>query len=348
MTDDPVLITDLKSQITQLRRERDDALKRAVNAEKIRRHIFELPPPKGPPKARKHKPEPHGPRSAILHISDIHYAETVPLKEMDGLNSYNIAIANNRIRRTFETACDLLTTYWSGEPVEELHLCLGGDLVSGAIHEELARTDSLMRLESAREVALQLAAGVQMILDRVGCKIFIYSVPGNHGRLSHKPEHKGVAVDSLDTLACWFLEEALRDAVVQGKASVHYSDSVDFLFEVYGRKYLLTHGDRIGSKGGTGFVGPIATILRGYQKIYTDYADRGVILYKILTGHFHTTAKLPLGYSNGSIIGWNDFARDLRSRKEPASQNLLIVHGRRGVISFQEIYPGRPEEGTIN
>src|SRR6185503_18023843 len=112
---------------------------------------------------------------------------------------------------------------------------------------ELTRTDELDRLPSAKAVAARLAEGIAEIRRRVGCPIKVYSVPGNHGRLTAKPETKSHVADNLDTLAVWFVEAAIRaDKGVQ----VLYGNSIDCLFDVYGRPILLTHGDRMGSKGG--------------------------------------------------------------------------------------------------
>jgi len=340
---DPVEKIGMKSQLLSTKKERDAALKRAAAAENIRGALLNLPPPRKAPPRKIVKPS-DGARSVILHLSDIHYGEVVKASELDGVNSYNLDIADSRIQRTFDIAGDLLTKYWNGNRAEHIHLCLGGDMVSGALHEELKRTDALQPLASARMVSQRLSEGISGLLNKVKAPMSIYSVPGNHGRTTRKPETKGAAIESLDTMVAWFLEDQFRS---RNDIQVFYGDSIDCLFEVYGRQFLLTHGDRMGSKGGAGFVGPVATILRGHQKLYADYADRGIILYRILTGHFHTTSRLPLGYSNGSLMGWNDFARDIRARKEISSQNLLVVHSQRGVINFQEIHPGLPDEGTI-
>src|SRR5581483_8077072 len=122
-----------------------------------------------------------------------------------------------------------------------------------------------------------------------------------------KPETKAHVPDNLDTLCAWFIESRLAK---DDGISVYYGDSVDCLFDVYGLPFVLTHGDRIGSRGGQGFIGPVATIMRGHHKLLADYSSRGTPPYKVLTGHFHTTCELPSGYGNGSLAGWSNFARD--------------------------------------
>ncbi|MEK9754700.1 MAG: hypothetical protein VW338_16010 [Rhodospirillaceae bacterium] len=328
----------------RLRGELADALRRLSEIENLRRSILGL----GEPTLARVQPlnpeRATSARSAVLHISDVHYGELVDLDEMDGLNSYDLAVADARLARTFDIASRLLTEHWRGKPVERLHVCLGGDMVSGGIHEELANTDLLERLPSAKAVAMRLADGIRQVRRRVGCPVTVYTVAGNHGRLTRKPTTKAAAANSLDMLAAWFVEAALAaDAGV----GFEYAAGPDLMFSVYGRPFLLTHGDRMGSRGGYGFIGPVATITRGHFKLRADYATRGTTPHKILTSHFHTTCELPTGWGNGSLVGWSQLARDIRADKEPAQQNLLVVHSEVGVISYQNIRPGAPEEGAI-
>ncbi len=331
----------------ELGRQRTEMLKlhrRISEIEDLRSGILGLGEPAKPRLEKRPPKGKPGTRSAILHLSDLHYAEAIDLAEMGGINSYNVEIADNRLNRSFNTVARLLTEFWHGQPVERIHICLGGDLVSGGIHPELVRTDELLRLPSAKAVAARLADGILGLRKEVGVPISIYSVPGNHGRLTVKPETKAHVPDNLDTLVAWFIESRLaKDDGVK----VMYGDSVDCLFDVYGLPFVLTHGDRMGSRGGQGFIGPVATIMRGHHKLLADYSSRGTPPYKVLTGHFHTTCEMPSGYGNGSLAGWSNFARDLRAQKEQAQQNFLIVHSERGVIDVQRIMPGVPEEGSI-
>lgn len=341
---DPVELRRLREALNQARKERDEAIRRALAAEDMRSGVLGLPPMKMASMAAPVAPSGKASKSVIFHLSDIQYGETIALPEMDGINCFNLEIANKRLARAFDTVARLMTEFWDGKPPQALHLCLGGDLVSGSIHAELARTDGLMRLPSAQAVARQIAIGIRHIRKAVGCKIIVYTVPGNHGRLTVKPESKGAALDSLDTLAAMFIEAALKD---DDGIEVLYTPSIDVVFRVYGYPFVLTHGDRMGSRGGQGFQGPVATIIRGHLKVHKDYSDRGIIPYKILSGHFHTSFRWIRGYGNGSVAGWSDYARDLRADKEPAQQTYLVVHAERGVIEERQIQLGAPDEGSI-
>ena len=123
--------------------------------------------------------------------------------------------------------------------------------------------------------------------------------------------------------------------------------SVDALFSVYGWRVLATHGDRIGSRGGQGFIGPAATAARGMKRISMDYAARGVHLDLILMGHFHTPLQLEEGFVNGCLPGPSEYSRDGRFRPSPARQLWLTLHPRRGVTSTRWINVGVEAEGAL-
>lgn len=285
-----------------------------------------------------------GSRTVIIHLSDWHCGETVDLAQMEGLNSFNLAIFKSRVSRLIHKATELMTTHWKGAPPERIILIFGGDMITGEIHEELAKTNDALSAPAVRECAERLA-GLVTELRKIA-PIDIYSVPGNHGRLTKKPESKGMVVNSFDTLITTIVEMVVK---LNGTKDVQffYPQSGDALFSVYHLNFVATHGDRIGSKGGQGFMGPIATILRGIHKVRAYYAAQGKIIHYVLTGHLHTTSETPRGFSNGSLIGASEYSRDLKADPEPSSQNMIVVHSEQGVIDFQRLKPGDASEGSI-
>ena len=328
-----------------LQRQVKSLTKRLIEAEDVRAGVLGLMDPPLKPRLSFIAPEgSHGQTTAILHLSDLHTGESISLTEMGGLNSFSVEIFRKRMARLFFKAGELLTTHWKGDPPERVIVILGGDLISGEIHDELAKTNDLLSIPAVRECSERIAGGLTLLRTKVGVPIDVVSVPGNHGRTTRKPEAKGAGLQSFDWLVANFVEMMLK---ADPGVTFHHSDSPDCPLDLYGRLFIITHGDRIGSRGGTGFVGPVATIARGMQKVYQDYAARGKSPYKILIGHFHTTSFLPLGISNGSLPGPSEYSRDLRAIAEPSSQNLLVVHSERGLIDFKQIFCGAPDEGLI-
>lgn len=342
---DPVEVRRLRDQLSSVRRERDEAARRTAKAEDIRGAVFGLVdgplepvafPAPGPGEAKA--------ETIIVFLSDLHWGETVDLAQMDGLNSYGLGIARARLARAFQTIADLSTAHWSGPPPARLILILGGDLVSGEIHAELAKTNEAQSIPAVRDLVGHLVAGINLLKSSLACPIDIISLAGNHGRATMKPESKGAAETSYDILASDFLEMQFR---ADPRVSFYTPASVDALFSVYGWRVLATHGDRIGSRGGAGFIGPAATAARGFKRIAADYAARGILLDLILIGHFHTPLQLEEGFVNGSLPGPTEYSRDGRFRPHPAQQLFLAIHPRRGVTQHRWIKVGVPEEGSL-
>jgi hypothetical protein len=285
-----------------------------------------------------------GERTALLHISDMHLGEHVDIDEMDGLNSYNAEICQNRMRRLFKTTASLLTEHWKGDPVEELVVVFGGDMISGIIHDELLRTNDLTSIGQVDMAASILAGGVKFLREQVKAPVRIYTTPGNHSRLAQKPQVKSHAVDSYDTLVSWMVEHHLA-----GDPGVEffYTGSGEALFNIYGWWIMAQHG-HMGAGGTGGMYGPAYKQVRSMYKAHWTYARRGRGFHYAIEGHNHTTTHLPFGIANGSVIGYNEYAgHKLKADPEVAKQNLIIFERQRGIISRQDLYLGRPEEGTL-
>lgn len=333
-----------------LQRKRIDELEQQAAKERtIREAVFKLSerplePPSWNPKASKGGAQRE---SIILFLSDVHMGEVVSLSAMGGRNSYSMKIAAARLERYFQAVVKLGTEHWTGPPPDSIYLVLGGDLVSGEIHEELARTNDLQAIPAVRLLAEALAAGLQLLRASFpAIQIHVISVPGNHGRTTRKPENKGFAVNSYDTLAGWLLEWW---AFTHKMKNVTFSapHSGDAVVCIHGWNVLFTHGDRIGSRGGSGFVGPAATAARGMQKLVQDYLAEGKVIDVIVMGHFHTPLELEYGFVNASLVGPSEYSKSGRMRSHPASQWMLSIHPTHGVARRWKIQVGSRDEGSI-
>jgi Bacterial regulatory protein, Fis family/Calcineurin-like phosphoesterase len=354
---DPIEIRRYRDHIANLQTALRAAEQRAADAEDLRRDVLgmrDLPP------VPVNFPQPetsagHA-ETAILLLSDLHWSERASLEALDGLNSYNLEIARNRLGRWAHAAADLLTLHWSGTAPDRIILVLGGDLISGGIHPEFLKTDELQPIPAVRDCAHHLRAALLIIRTRVNdfwseklkspfrVPLDVISLPGNHGRSTPKPESKESSTTSHDVLVSDFLEMSLLPEL---GITFFAPPSPDALFSVYGWHVLATHGDRIGSRGGQGFVGPAATAARGMKRVVADYAARGVHIDLVLVCHFHTRLLLEEGAVNGSLIGPTEFSRDGRYRPLPAVQLFLTVHPRRLMAQIRWIEVGHPDEGSL-
>lgn len=344
--DDRIRERRLEQEISALKKREKELLDQVISLQDVRGTIFSLNEALGAP-AIIHPAtgsKKGGKRSCILHISDVHCGEHVGLYEMDGLNSYSGEICQARMERLFQKTASLLTEHWSGDPAEEIIVCLGGDMIDGNLREESRRGGSLPVVTSAQLVAEIVAGGLIFLHETVGVPIRVYTSPGNHARLTAKPHVNEGAIDNWDVMVSWSIEKILGK---QDWAKFYYTGSGEALFNCYGWWFLLQHGHE-GVGGSGGLYGPVYKQVRGMYKTHATYARRGRGFHYVLEGHNHTSAKIPFGFANGSVVGFNPFAaRLLKADPAPASQNLLTVEQRLGVIAWNELFLGVPEEGTL-
>ena len=348
-------ILTLELEMSRMRREnavlRADRFKMysdLVSARQIREQVFNLMEPPLQPVTPVYKRLPGQKHShvVLLHLSDFHCGEVVQLAEVNGLNRYDSSLFEARLARLFHKVLELLTEHWSSGKIERLVVLLGGDLITGEIHDELAKTNDAYIPPTVRRVGECLAGGLALLVDKLKLPIDVWSTPGNHGRLTRKIEAKGFAASNLDTLCAYFAEASLKCDKVQW----YYPPSGEALIKIFDYNVLGLHGHNLGSgqSAGTGVYGPIYAMVRGMWKTRQSYLDRGIRLHYQLIGHFHTTVVMPLGAANGSLIGASEYGMNsLKVLPEPAQQNLIVFHPENFVVDHKKIFVGAPDEGSI-
>jgi hypothetical protein len=288
-------------------------------------------------------PSPNGTKNRSVvagFCSDTHAGEVVDPDEMDNANSYDIAAYRRRYRRLIGGFCDV-GRRWSSDCDNVGFLYLrGGDTTSGDIHEELRITNELTAHEQVRVAVEEECAGIEKLVEAYG-RVHVASVPGNHGRTTLKPIQKLYAGTNYDTMIAKMLEDRWRS---DDRVTWQTSASGDVVIPVLGWQIMLTHGDRIGSRGGQGFIGPVATIVRGLKKLRDQQSEMGRPVDIVLHGHFHTTANPGRDdLANGAMVGYNEYAHGLRARPEVPQQWMFLVHERWGM---RERCPVKLEDPT--
>ena len=264
-------------------------------------------------------------RSVIgLLLSDVHAGERVDPDEILGLNAFDIEICRRRLRRYFAASCEIGPRWTVDCQNEGALLVLGGDLVSGDIHEELRITNALTAHEQVRFVVEEIAAGIRHLRDTFG-RVHVVSVPGNHGRVTVKPTAKLYARASYDTLAASMIADRYAG---DKRVTFQIGASRDAVVPVLGHTVFINHGDGMGTGGGQGFIGPLAPIVRGTKKVEAQQARAGRRPDLILHGHYHTSANPGNVLSNGSVPGYTEYGNGLRASLEPPMQWLFLLHER--------------------
>lgn len=271
----------------------------------------------------------HG--TPFLFVSDIHYDEVVDSNQMGGINEYNRKIAQRRIRNVFERAIRLLFDFYKDPQYDGIVIPLGGDIVTGLIHEELRRTNDdyiLRTVVSCAELLINCITGILPYFK----KVFVPCVVGNHGRLDKKPSAKGYVHENFDWLVYQMVAKGFHG---NKKVSFLIPDTRDAVFEVYGKRYMLTHGDTF--SGGNGIAGIWSPIMRGLAKKQSKMAAINQPIDVTLLGHFHQLIWGPNFVMNGTPKGYDEYASSHDFMPEPPQQALWIEHPERGTIMQTKI-----------
>lgn len=284
------------------------------------------------PERSPHKSE-HTP---YLLTSDFQCGEVVRAEETEAGYGYDSNIFRQRYRHLIDTVIYLSTAHVGSSWVYPgIIYARGGDSLSGGIHEELRETDDLTPIEAVECVFEEEAAGIEKLLEAFGkVEVKTPGAAGNHDRNTFKPQTKRADAHSYDRLIAYMLRRHFNG---NDKVTFQTSQSFDVRFPIYTMNILLSHGDRIGSRGGQGLVGPAATIMRGAQKTILEQAALGHRVDRIDMGHFHQFLYYGWVLSNGSMPGYSEFAKSMRMRPSPPIQTLLYHHPRHGCVDIRPI-----------
>jgi hypothetical protein len=259
-----------------------------------------------------------------LLTSDFQAGEVIRPEETEAGYGYDSEIFRQRYRRMIDTTIYLSFNHGGqGWQYPGIIYSRGGDTISGGIHEELQDTDDMTPIEAVECVFEEESAGITKLAEAFG-KVDVKTPgsAGNHDRNTHKPRTKTASAHSYDRLIAYMLRRHFNK---DKRVTFQTSESFDVRFPIYSRNIILTHGDRMGSSGGQGFIGPMATIMRGAQKVIMEQAALGFNVDEVHHGHFHTPGYLGWVMSNGCLPGYSEYAKQYRMRPSPPQQTLGLL-----------------------
>lgn len=265
----------------------------------------------------------HG--TPLLFFSDIHFDERVSKAQVGGCNEYNRSIATASLKNTFRTAIMLLKGFMASPKYDGIVCPLGGDLLSGNIHDELTETNEAPIQQSMVALEEVLIEGIGGLADEFG-KVHVPCVTGNHGRMHKKPRAKNRAFENFEWLVYQRLAAYFRR---DSRITFDIPEGSDAFFNVYSRRFCLTHGDQF--RGGGGVGGIMVPIMRGVLKKQARQAAIGDPFDTILMGHWHQYIHTELMVINGSVKGYDEYAYQNNFEFQPPQQALFIVHPDAGV-----------------
>lgn len=324
--DDPRIlkaaIKRLESDLRKAQKESGDnaAIKAVLGELKANVESFDVPKWINAPLAK-----PSSPGVPLLFLSDLHWGEVVHPSQINNVNKYNLAIAHERLNYTVETAVHLLKILDSKLDYPGIVCPLGGDMISGNIHDELTATNELNTMPTVLDLYGELVSAITRLADVFG-SVFLPCVSGNHGRDTRKIWGKDRHHTSFDWLIYRFLAKHFEN---DKRITFFIPDSSDALFRIFTTRFLLTHGDQF--RGGDSIIGALGPLTRGNQKKQARNQAIGAEYDIMMCGHWHQYIHNARLIVNGSLKGYDEYAYQNNFSFEEPQQALFVVHPRHGI-----------------
>ena len=268
------------------------------------------------------------PQVVVAPLTDTHIGDRVKEEQMAGLNEYNIDIFNKRLFGWANTVVQLVELRRNNAPVDKLIVPMLGDMISGDIHEELARTN----IDNCMEQMIQganLIAQAMIFLAGNFNEIEVPCVVGNHGRMTRKPPMKDKYMDWDFMLYQWVAAFCREQKNIKFKISKSFINS----FQAGNKTVLIMHGDSVPGAG----LG--ATILRQVSNF------RNVLNYgfdSVMMGHFHRIDEFDIGTGEvhicGTMKGGDEYAFQKLAVYSPPKHIITYWHPEYGYIGKETLY----------
>jgi hypothetical protein len=279
---------------------------------------------------------------ATMMICDPHVGDKQPASEIEGFGEYNWEICQARNLGY----ANIYNKWLDGErmryPINEVHVLVAGDSVSGNIHKELEVTAEfpvpVQAVESGQLLALQIG-----IVAANAEKVVVHMIGAdNHGRLAIKPQSKDEGYNNWNYVVAEIARLNLRN---HKNVDFNYYPMHETVVHVGNRQYLLSHGHNI--RGWMGI--PWYSIERKVRKesdarmqIIMESRGRELDLlkqigfHKFVFGHWHINFKHPRYVCCGTPKGTDAYDHKDGRHCEPMQLGWRIhpKHGEQNWMDF--------------
>jgi len=291
------------------------------------------------------------PQTMVAVLTDTHVGERVSLNQMSGLNTYDLDIFSRRLSGWTQQVLNLAMYRRNICEVNELVIPMLGDMVSGDIHEELARSNidnCMMQMITAAHLIAQSL----MYLAPHFSSIRVPCVVGNHGRMTKKPPMKDKYMD-------WdYLTYQWIAAFCSNQSNITFTIPKAFaqIIDVCGRKILLFHGDSISGGGNSQSIHKMVGAMRGVTQ-FRQAVEAAVIEHDgtfndvftdVLLGHFHRVDMYDIGTGSawicGTMKGGDEFSLNRMHTMSAPKQVITYWHPTYGNVGTETVYLQKCDE----
>ena len=312
-------IASLSSEVKELTERLDRAARRTA----LRNCLA------GAPELRPRQRTAGGKREAVavVMVSDLHLEETILSGAVNGLNSFDLAAADRRMLRLADAIAWEISLERHAFEINQMVLWLGGDIITGEIHEDLLASNGLGLSKAVRFARQQLIRLIRSVLA-LDVDLTVVCNDGNHGRLD-KRQRVATRVDNS-------MEAVLYDSIAEAfepekKARFVLPEGILTYQKILSTMVRFTHGDAVKYLGGVG------GILIPINKAVAQW-DKSIHADHTIMGHWHqrlTTRRVSV---NGSLPGYGAYSLWIKAEPEPPQQGLLLIDSKRGVCHPKDLW----------
>lgn len=258
--------------------------------------------------------------TAIMVLSDVHLEESIDPKSVEGMNEYNLSIAERRTKKFFENGLKLIEMCRSTTVIDNLVLGVLGDLIDGKIHDD-SEENNLSPTEASLKAYELLVAGIDFLVENGHFKkILVPCCYGNHSRTTNKSRIATSAKNNFEWMIYNFLASKYKNHPI---VQISITDGYFHYVTIYDKVVRFHHGDYIRYGGGVGGLHiPLRKAIAQFNKFKRADID--------IMGHYHTRTSGADYLVNGSIVGYNAFAISIKADYERPQQSFMLIHSRYG------------------
>jgi hypothetical protein len=277
------------------------------------------------------------PQSALLLLSDTHVGQKIPADQTLGYGGYDFATFLARLKYC-ERAVGSITNDHTTTKLDELVVCLGGDMIHGALNHGAEASQHSTLFEQFYGAAHAIAQFLRNLAHQLP-KIRVYCTVGNHPRWSH--QHKMPTdnrYSNLDQFLYAYIEALTRDIPT---INWNLNKQPFALFDVQGFKFHLSHGDHL--KGGDKALGipnhAVGRMVSSTSQLFGKSQEASP--HYFLVGHLHRSIVLPHARGsfivNGGFPGLDGYGLAGGFSPVDPTQTFFLVHPKFGKTATYDI-----------
>ena len=257
----------------------------------------------------------------IISLSDWHLEENVYAGQVSGFNEYNLKVAERRAFTIFQNILKCIKKESKDVQIDDCIIWLGGDFISGYIHDELIESNNLSPIEATRFAKRLLISGIEFLLKHSKLNFILPCSVGNHGRTTKKMMASTGYKNNYEFGMYCDLQDYFKR---EKRIKFHIPISDDCYIEAFGKTLRFFHGDALKYGGGIGGLS-IPLIKYLHRKDEQRKADFNFL------GHFHQLL-YPTHAScvNGSLIGLSAYGYKIGFKPERPAQAFTLLDEKRG------------------